>query len=505
MGSVVMKQWILRGALVALGVVVGAAFAPKQWQPSIQRQVSGVASEASTRAALWLASQSDRVDARASLFVEFPEILPAIERGGAFGGTFSRAIATDIFNASEEGIADARKLSRIEAAAPRTWIIYLPLVNVVVFETDDGLVLVDAGMAAAGPAIRELIGSVTDSPIHTIIYTHCHVDHAYGTWALMADNPVIVSQADLPACFDRYIELPGSLAKYMGQPVESLPASRDDLVYPTQIFRGEMTLTVGGEDFILRARPGETDDQLYVWVPSRRALATADYYQGFLPNTGNGKRVQRYPEEWAGALREMASENAELLLPAHGEALTDPELIQENLTVLAEALEWVIAHTKTELNKGIRQDLVYRSLNVPDYLLTHPTLKQQYVSWEDISKMVMRRYVGWWDDIPSHWTSASFDEQAAAITELAGGVEALDARARELIETDIVMASHMADWAWFGNPGDPVAQRLLIDVYAHRIVNTESNTQEILAWLEAMTQARRLQLVAEVPPVVTSE
>lgn len=500
-----MKQWILRGALVALGVVVGAAFAPKQWQPSIQRQVSGVASEASTRAALWLASQSDRVDARASLFVEFPEILPAIERGGAFGGTFSRAIATDIFNASEEGIADARKLSRIEAAAPRTWIIYLPLVNVVVFETDDGLVLVDAGMAAAGPAIRELIGSVTDSPIHTIIYTHCHVDHAYGTWALMADNPVIVSQADLPACFDRYIELPGSLAKYMGQPVESLPASRDDLVYPTQIFRGEMTLTVGGEDFILRARPGETDDQLYVWVPSRRALATADYYQGFLPNTGNGKRVQRYPEEWAGALREMASENAELLLPAHGEALTDPELIQENLTVLAEALEWVIAHTKTELNKGIRQDLVYRSLNVPDYLLTHPTLKQQYVSWEDISKMVMRRYVGWWDDIPSHWTSASFDEQAAAITELAGGVEALDARARELIETDIVMASHMADWAWFGNPGDPVAQRLLIDVYAHRIVNTESNTQEILAWLEAMTQARRLQLVAEVPPVVTSE
>ncbi|MEK9921035.1 MAG: hypothetical protein VW519_10255, partial [Luminiphilus sp.] len=69
-----MKQWILRGALVALGVVVGAAFTPKQWQSSIQGQVSDVASEASTRAALWAASQSDRVDARASLFVEFPGI-----------------------------------------------------------------------------------------------------------------------------------------------------------------------------------------------------------------------------------------------------------------------------------------------------------------------------------------------------------------------------------------------------------------------------------------------
>ena len=33
----------------------------------------------------------------------------------------------------------------------------------VVFETEDGLVLVDAGMAAAGPVIRELIASVTDA------------------------------------------------------------------------------------------------------------------------------------------------------------------------------------------------------------------------------------------------------------------------------------------------------------------------------------------------------
>ena len=386
-----MKQWIVRAMLLAFGIWLGAVLVPEDWRAGMRRQTFEVTTGARERAALWAASQSDRLDARASLFVEFPGIVPAIQRGGAFGGSFSRAIATDIFKASEEGIADARRLSRIEAVAPNIWMIYLPLVNVVVFETEDGLVLVDAGMAAAGPVIRELIASVTDAPIHTIIYTHCHVDHAYGTWALIADDPRIVAQADLPACFNRYIELPGSLAKYMGQPAASLPTSRDDLVYPTQTFRGEMTLTVGGEDFVLRARPGETEDQLYVWVPGRGALATADYYQGFLPNTGNGKRVQRYPEEWAGALREMAGENATLLLPAHGEALTEPEIIQENLTVLAEALEWVVAHTKAELNKGARQDLVYRSLEVPEYLLTHPTLNQQYVSWEDISKMVMRQ------------------------------------------------------------------------------------------------------------------
>ncbi len=500
-----MKQWILRLLLIAVGVGLGTVLVPADRQSAIQDQFIDASAGMRERSALWLAAQSDRVDARASLFIEFPGIVPAIQRGGAFGGAFSPAIATDIFNASEAGIADARKLSRIEPVAPRTWIIYLPLVNVVVFETDAGLVLVDAGMAAAGPVIRELIASVTDAPIHTIIYTHGHVDHAYGTWALMADNPEIVAQADLPKRFDRYIELRGNLAKYMGQPVSSLPTSRDDLIYPTKTFSGDMILTVAGEDFVLRARPGETDDQLYVWVPGRRILATADYYQGFLPNTGNGKRVQRYPEEWAAALREMAAEKATVLLPAHGQAITDPLLIEENLTVLAEALEWVIAQTKAELNKGTRQDLVYRTLEVPEHLLTHPTLNQQYVSWEDIAKMVMRRYVGWWDDIPSHWSPASFDAQSAVITELAGGVAALDRRARALLETDIVMASHIADWAWFGQPDDPIAQRLLIDVYAHRIVKTESNTQEILAWLEAMTQARQLQLAAEASPVVVSE
>ena len=201
----------------------------------------------------------------------------------------------------------------------------------------------------------------------------------------------------------------------------------------------------------------------------------------------------------------MAAENALLLLPGHGEARADPALVRENITVLAEALEWVIAQTKSELNKGTRRDLGYRSLEVPDFLMTHPTLKQQYVSWADISKMVMRCYVGWWDDIPSNWTSASFDAQSAVTADRAGGVEALDARARELSETDIVMASHVADWAWFGNPEDPVAQRLLIDVYAHRVVNTESNTQEVLAWLEAMTQARRLQLDRSGDNTQTSE
>ncbi len=486
---------LLSYLLVALlGALITLFMMPRPLQKLPAGTIPGSSDTVNERKTQWQASAMDRVGARQSLFVQFPGIVAAIQRGGAFGGTFSRTIATDIFATTDAGIADARRLSRIEAMAPRTWMIYLPLVNVVVFETSEGLVVVDTGMSAAGPVVNELIRSVSDRPIHTIIYTHGHVDHAYGTWALMADQPRIIAHEDVTVRFDRYIRLRGSIAKYMGQPVSSLPERASDLIYPTHTFEDDLSLTIGGEIFELRARPGETDDQLYVWVPGRKILATADYYQGFLPNAGNGKRVQRYPQEWADALLEMASEEPDLLLPAHGAALREPALIQENLRILAEALQLVIDHTVAELNKGTRQDLVYRSLEVPDRLLNHPSLKQQYVSWQDISKMVMRRHVGWWDDIPSHWAPASFDAQAAEIGRLAGGVAQLDRRARALLDTDIVMASHLADWAWFAQPGDPMAQKLLIDVYAHRIMNTEATTQEILAYVETMTRARRLQL-----------
>ena len=310
------------------------------------------------QAARLAAGTSERIDARASLFIEFPDLYPAIKRGGAFGGTWSNAIARDIFAASEQGIQDAKALGTIEEVAPRTWMIYLPLVNVVVFETDEGLVLVDAGTAAEGPAIAELVASVSSMPIHTIIYTHGHSDHAFGTWALVGDNPQIIATDALVARFDRYRKLRGSVARYLGQPLESMPETKDDMFYPTATFSGTTEIVVGGESFVLRAHRGETDDQLYVWVPSRSIVATADYYQGFLPNAGNGKRVQRHPEEWALALREMASERPALLLPAHGQPINDPAVIQENLAVLAEVFEVISAQTIEELNKGTRKDLI---------------------------------------------------------------------------------------------------------------------------------------------------
>ena len=112
--------------------------------------------------------------------------------------------------------------------------------------------------------------------------------------------------------------------------------------------------------------------------------------------------------------------------------------------------------------------------------------------------MIIKRYTGWWDDIPSHWSPAPWEAQAAAIVNLAGGVGALDTMARELMDSDIALASHLADWAFFAAPDDPAAQQLVLDVYRQRILRPDCYTQaERLRNIDYLTHSdsRSFQLI----------
>lgn len=472
-----------------LGLLLGQTDAGEQVRRSATRTVGGAI------------ARSASMDLRMQVILENPQIVRALQRGGGFGGEMSQQIAMNMFSRDDVSVAEVRDRVRIEELAPRSWLIRLPIVNAVLFETDAGLVLVDTGMGPAGPAILDAIRQVSDAPIHTIIYTHGHVDHAYGTWALVEAGPngglpEIVAHEGLPKRFERYMRLRGSISRYMSQPEDQLPATPDDVVYPTRTFADRLELEIGGETFVLQHREGETDDQLYVWVPGRRALASADYYQGFLPNAGNGKRVQRNVEEWALALREMAALAPAVLLPAHGEGMTDAAQIAGALEIHAEALQYIVDRTIEGLNLGLRKDQVVAQLEWPERYANHPLLNIQYVTPQDIAKMVIKRHTGWWDDVPSHWSPAPREREAAEIVDLAGGLEVVVARARELTRSDVRLASHLIDWAWSAAPGDPLVQQGVIDVYLARIGDADSNVQEILAYLDMMVEARRAQLDA---------
>ena len=434
-----------------------------------------------------------KLNGRRLVLLENPELIGHIMEGGSFGNeNFSIAAAQNMFSKDEEAIEDIIDKTEIQKVAANVWFIRIPLVNCTLVETDKGLVLIDTGMKPAGPALLKAIRNISDKSIHTIIYTHGHVDHSYGTWALIeaGEDPEIIAHENIKARFNRYIKLKGSIAKYMSQPVDQLPIDSSDIVWPTRYFDTELNLEIGGVRFELKHFKGETDDQLFVWIPDQKIVLAADYYQGFLPNAGNGKRVQRNIGEWIHALETMDKLQPEILIPSHGEVIDNNKSVTENLNVLIDAMRYIHDRTTEGLNAGLRKDQIFQSIELPAHLRDHPLLKEQYVTAKDISKMIIKQYTGWWDDIPSNWSPAAVELQAQKIAELAGGTEKLVEFARVLSAKNLALASHFADWAYFADPQNPDVQQLVLDIYKRRILSDQSVTQEMLVYLDYMSMVR---------------
>lgn len=430
---------------------------------------------------------------RAALMREHPALMKVIARGGSFSSEFSPAIANHMYSRTDaSAIADARARLKVEAHGPRTWLLRLPFVNIAVFETDEGLVLIDSGYAPAGPALRDTLKSLSDKPVHTIVHTHYHADHAWGAWALMdmgpgGGAPRIVTTAAFIDQLNHDLRSHGLIARNNQQ--RTVPRSWDDAIRPTLTFSGHTTLTIGGEQFVLTHARGETEDQLWAWVPTRRVVVSADYYQGFMPNAGNGKRRQRFPEDWARALREMAALQPARVLTMHGPALVSPPEIQDKLNAHAAILESIAGQVVQGLNAGLRVDQVIDGVKLAPELARRDDAREDYVTARDIARMVVKQYGGWWDDIPSHWNPAPLAAQGRAIAALAGGPRPLIERAKALIGSDPAVAAGLADWAWLAASDDAAVLQGALEVYGSR-VRDDTTTQEALVYLEHMVRLR---------------
>lgn len=111
--------------------------------------------------------------------------------------------------------------------------------------------------------------------------------------------------------------------------------------------------------------------------------------------------------------------------------------------------------------------------------------------------MVIRHYTGWWDDIPSHWSPASIQNQAASIVELSGGMDNLIDHINRLIPLDLALASHFVDWAYYADPDNSEVHELAMIIYKKRILDENSMTQEMLVYLDQMTEIRAKMLLKQ--------
>jgi glyoxylase-like metal-dependent hydrolase (beta-lactamase superfamily II) len=370
--------------------------------------------------------------------------------------------------------------------APRTWF-QSQFSGATAFETDEGLVLVDTGTKQFAPMLAQMLRQKTNAPVHTAIYTHGHIDHAYGLDAFLVPGqkrPRVIAHEAMPARFERYATTArhnaALNARQFGGTVEA--QSQDAYasfgqppIAPDTLYRDSLRITVGGEAFELHHCRGETDDHTWVWAPERRVLCPGDLFIWAVPNDGNPQKVQRYPFDRAAGLREMAKRAPHALCPGHGgPVIGGTDKIVRMLNETAEFLEMIVARTLAAMENGSPPHVdIVTGVELPKS--ESPWLQPVYDDTEFIVRSVIRFFGGWWSGRPSELKPAPRAQLANEIAALCGGAQTLAARAEELAaKGDYRLACHLADYALEAAPKDEIVQAKVAAIYDARAEREQS-------------------------------
>jgi alkyl sulfatase BDS1-like metallo-beta-lactamase superfamily hydrolase len=376
--------------------------------------------------------------------------------------------------------------------------------NVSAFRTDDGLVLVDTGSKLFARSVHADVRRWREDRLHTAIYSHGHIDHVFGVPLFDEEAssrgwpaPRVVAHEALPSRFDRYI-LTAGYNGIINQRQFQAPGLRwpTDYRYPDETYRSSLRLEIGGEVFELHHARGETDDHTWTWVPAHKVLACGDFFIWAAPNAGNPQKVQRYPKEWAVALRTMAGLGAELLLPGHGLPVAGRDRVSQALNDTAALLESLHDQAVTLMNEGARLDDLIHGVRAPAHLLERPYLRPVYDEPEFVVRNVWRQYGGWYDGNPATLKPAPEAALAREVAGLAGGARRLADRARALASDDaddmsLRLAGHLVELASLADPSDSEIQAARAEVFERRVAAEASTMSKgVFAWAAAESRQR---------------
>ena len=359
--------------------------------------------------------------------------------------------------------------------------------HVHVIETDSAAIVFDSSVPDLGPRVVERVRALTGAPVTHLVLTHGHRDHAGGAGALIeglagdGPRPRLVAHRSLPARLARY-RLTDGYNQVVNQRQFGRVPNWDlaggwafDVPELDVVFSDRLQLEAGDLEIELRHVRAETDDHLWAWIPERAVAVTGDLMLWHFPNAGNPAKAQRYPLEWAAALRDIAAAGPELLLPGHGLPIGGVERIRRVLLDTAAVLEELTGLALDLMNQGASLDDVLAEARLAGERIRRPYLAPTYDEPEFVVRNVWRLYGGWYDGTPSSLKPARQAAVASELADLAGGPLALARRAEALAGAgQLAVACHLIDLAAAADPGSATVHGIRVDVYWQRRAEQQS-------------------------------
>ncbi|MBA57821.1 MAG: MBL fold metallo-hydrolase [Gammaproteobacteria bacterium] len=356
----------------------------------------------------------------------------------------------------------------------------------IVLNTDDGLVAFDTSGPAGGPKVVKAIREWEKKPFNALIYTHGHIDHVGGCGAFIEDakqansqKPRVIGHENISKRFGRYRETNnfnmiinerqfGQFSRRGYDILDKksfLPATSPE---PNETYQERMNLKIGDTEINLTHARGETDDHTWAWIPDKKLICAGDFFIWCFPNAGNPQKVQRFPSEWARAMRAMAEQGAELFMPAHGLPIEGKDRIKRVLLEVAQALEFLVSETLSRMNEGATLDETIHEVKLNQATLEIPYLRPVYDEPEFVVRNIWRMYGGWYDGNPANLKPAPAADLANELASLSGGAKNLASRALELAQHQIRLACHLIEFAVMAEPENKIVHEIRAEIYQTR-------------------------------------
>ena len=370
------------------------------------------------------------------------------------------------------------------------------LTNSYMLSTDEGRVVLNAGMGFEGPLHRRSFDAVDTSPIHTLAFTQGHYDHVGGADHLRTDDTQLVAhenfrvwRADnerLEAFRSRnaafaWIDAILAAMEYarelgVGEVAQARPE-------PTVTFRDRLELHIGGRELHLIATPGgETFDSMVVWLPESRTLFSGNLTGplfGHVPNlvTIRGDRY-RDALTYIDSLDVLAELAPERLLTGHFDPIVGADRIAEEVTAMQEVMRWVHDRTVEGMNAGTDVHTLMREVTVPEHL----DVGEGYGQTKWNVRAIWENYAGWFHH---RSTTELYGVPASSVTAdvvAAAGADTLATAARTRLDAgEPVAALHLTDLVLAVEPGHAEA-RAVASAATRSLLDDTTNFWES-AWL----------------------
>lgn len=390
-----------------------------------------------------------------------------------------------------------------EQVADRIWL-SPGLSNSYLIGTDDGCVVVNAGMGFEGPVHAENYAPLAAGPVRYLVLTQGHVDHVGGVDALRERDTQVVAQANWATWRDdnellmpfrtrnasfAWTDAITAALEFAASRPEGFPGQSSPV--PDVVVEDRLELLVGGRRLVLVATPGgETTDSLVIHLPDEGIVLCGNAFGaliGHIPNLVT-MRGDRYRDALtvAATIETIRELGAEVLLTGHFGPVSGAAHVDAELTRLRNAVLFVHDETVRGMNAGTDVAELMRTVVLPPELEVGEGYGK--VAWD--VRAVWETYAGWFHHrSTTELYAVRPDAVHAELGRLVGPDVLAVAAAARLAAGETVEALQLTEVALAADPDHPAARSQARK--AHEVLLAASTNFWESAWLSR--ELRRLR------------